>query len=112
MAYDESLALRIRAALAGDPAIDEKKMFGGVAFLCRGRMFVGVSGRSLMARVGNDNYADSLQREHVREMDFTGKPMRGYVFVDAPGVETEAQLHYWLQRCKQFVATLPPKQAK
>jgi hypothetical protein len=45
-------------------------------------------------------------------MDFTGKPMRGYVFVDAPGVKTEAQLHFWLQRCKKFVATLPPKAAK
>lgn len=112
MAYDESLALRIRVALAGDPAVGERKMFGGVAFLHRGLMFVGVSGTSLMARVGSDNYADSLRHKHVREMDFTGKPMRGYVFVDAPGIKTEAQLHFWLQRCKKFVATLPLKTAK
>ena len=112
MAYDESLVLRIRATLANDPAIGEKKMFGGVAFLYRGLMFVGVSGTSLMARVGKDNYADSLRRKHVREMDFTGKPMQGYVFVDALGIKTERHLQFWLQRCKQFVATLPPKEPK
>ena len=109
MAYDEALAHRIRNALADDPAVTEKKMFGGVAFLHRGLMFVGVSDASLMARVGKANYADSLRRKHVREMDFTGKPMQGYVFVDSPGIKTEEQLRFWLQRCKKFVATLPPK---
>lgn len=112
MAYDETLANRIRSALADDPAVTEKKMFGGIAFLHRGRMFVGVSGGSLMARVGKPNYADALGREHVREMDFTGKPMRGYVYVDSPGTRTEEQLEFWLSRCKEFVAALPPKGAK
>ena len=112
MAYDETLAHRIRYALADDRAVTEKKMFGGIAFLHRGLMFVGVSNASLMARVGKANYADSLGRKHVREMDFTGKPMQGYVFVDSPGIRTDEQLHFWLQRCKEFVATLPPKGAK
>ena len=112
MAYDEALADRIRKALAGDSAVTEKKMFGGIAFLHRGLMFVGVSDASLMARVGKAHYADSLRRRHVREMDFTGKPMQGYVFVDLPGVKTEKQLRFWLQRCKDFVAMLPPKKAK
>jgi TfoX N-terminal domain len=76
MAYDEKLAQRIREALAGSAAITEKKMFGGIAFLHRGLMFVGVSDSSLMARVGKANHADSLSRKHVREMDFTGKPMQ------------------------------------
>jgi hypothetical protein len=84
LAYDETLAHRIRTALAGDSGISEKKMFGGLAFLDRGLMFVGVSGRKLMARVGKENYADSLRREHVREMDFTGKPIQGYVYVEPP----------------------------
>ena len=111
MAYDERLAQRIRSALQGHPHITEKKMFGGVAFLRKGLMFVGVSDASLMARVGKDNHADSLGRKHVRPMDFTGKPMQGYVFVDPEGTKTEAQLRFWLERCEQFVATLPPKTA-
>lgn len=109
MAYDEVLAARIRGGLADETAVSEKKMFGGIAFLHRGHMFVGVSGASLMARVGKAGHADSLGRAHVREMDFTGKPMQGYVFVDPPGTVTDAQLHFWLQRCLDFVATLPPK---
>jgi hypothetical protein len=112
MAYSERLAQRIREALADDRAVTEKKMFGGIAFLRRGLMFVGVSDSSLMARVGKPNYAESLSRKHVREMDFTGKPMQGYVFVDAPGLETDAQLRFWIERCKTFVATLPPKTGK
>jgi TfoX/Sxy family transcriptional regulator of competence genes len=109
MAYDEALAERIRSALAGDTAVTEKKMFGGLAFLDRGLMFVGVSGSKLMARVGKENYPDSLRHEHVREMDFTGKPMQGYVYVEPPALETEEQLGFWLQRCKAFVSTLPAK---
>ncbi len=109
MAYDEQLAQRIRNALAGNRAITERKMFGGITFLRKGLMFVGILDSSLMARVGKENHADSLSRKHVREMDFTGKPMQGYVFVDAPGIETEAQLRFWLERCEQFVTTLPLK---
>ena len=112
MAYDERLAQRIRSALQGNRHVAEKKMFGGIAFLRKGLMFVGVSDGSLMARVGKDNHADALSRKHVRPMDFTGKPMQGYVFVDAEGTKTEAQLRFWLKRCEQFVATLPPKAAK
>ncbi|MCW5658482.1 MAG: TfoX/Sxy family protein [Burkholderiaceae bacterium] len=112
MAYDERLAQRIRSALQGKRYITEKKMFGGIAFLRKGLMFVGVSDAALMARVGKEKHADSLGRKHVREMDFTGKPMQGYVFVDAEGVNTEAQLRFWLDRCEQFVSTLPPKAAK
>lgn len=109
MAYDEGLARRIREALGADAAVTEKKMFGGLAFLYRGLMFVGVSGDKLMARVGRDEYEDSLRREHVRQMDFTGKPMQGYVYVEAGGLRTMKQLQFWLERCRGFVGTLPPK---
>jgi hypothetical protein len=87
-------------------------MFGGLAFLHRGLMFVAVSGNKLMARVGKENYQDSLRRQHVREMDFTGKPMQGYVYVESPGLETDEQITFWLQRCKAFVGSLPAKAAK
>jgi hypothetical protein len=112
MAYDEALADRIRTALTDDPALTEKQMFGGLAFLHRGLMFVGVSGNKLMARVGKDHYADSLAHKHVREMDFTGRPMQGYVYVEPAGLRSDEQLRFWLQRCKQFVSSLPAKAAK
>jgi TfoX/Sxy family transcriptional regulator of competence genes len=112
LAYDEDLAARIRITLAGDPAITERKMFGGLAFLHGGLMFVGVSGSKLMARVGKANYLSSLNHKHVREMDFTGKPMQGYVYVEPPAIKTEEQLRFWLQRCKEFVTTLPAKVPK
>ena len=112
MAYDEALANRIRQALAGDPACSEKKMFGGIAFLLDGLMFVGVSGSKLMARVGKGSYEEALGLDHVREMDFTGRPMQGYVYVEPAGIETEEQLGVWLQRCRAFVGTLPAKAKK
>jgi TfoX N-terminal domain len=98
--------------MAGDEAFSEKKMFGGLAFLHRGLMFVGVSGSKLMARVGKENYEDSLGRKHVRKMDFTGKPMQGYVYVEPPGLQSNEQLNFWLQRCKQVVSVLPAKPSK
>ncbi|MEY4752292.1 MAG: hypothetical protein RIQ60_4506 [Pseudomonadota bacterium] len=109
MAYDEYLAGRIRKALTHAPGITEKKMFGGVCFLRHGLMFAGVTGSTVMARIGKANYEAALAREHVRVMDFTGKPMAGYVFVDEPGVATETELKSWLDLCIDFVATLPPK---
>lgn len=112
MAYDEALANRVRNALDADGDVTEKKMFGGIAFLHRGLMFVGVSGDKLMARVGRESYQESLARQHVREMDFTGKPMQGYVYIEPLGIKDEEQLRFWLQRCKQFVSTLPAKAAK
>ncbi len=109
MPYDETLVIRLRRVFAGVPDVAEKKMFGGVAFLERGLMVVGVAGAALMARVGPTHYEESLGRAHVREMDFTGRPMRGYVFVDAPGVATDAELRFWVDRCRAFVKTLPAK---
>lgn len=112
MAYDEHLASRVRRTLGKSPGITEKRMFGGIAFLRHGLMFVGVSGSTLMARVGKAMHEDSLAREHVRVMDFTGKPMTGYVFVDEPGTATDESLGFWVRRCLDFVATLPPKAQK
>jgi hypothetical protein len=110
MAYDEGLAQRLRDQLHPSTKITERKMFGGLAFMSNGHMCVGILGETLMARVGPDNYEAALNRPHVRRMDFTGKPMRGYVFVDPPGFEDDAALDAWLTDCRHFVASLPPKQ--
>ena len=109
MAYDEGLAERIRLTVAERPAIIEKKMFGGLAFMLNDYMFCGVTNEELMARVGPDNYETSLSKPHVREMDFTGRSMKGYVFVAPEGVESDPELLYWVDLCAEFVMTLPPK---
>lgn len=109
MPHDEGLAQRIREALTDRPGISEKKMFGGVAFLCHGHMFVGIAAQSLMVRVGPDGYERALAMPHARVMDFTGKPMRGYVFVDAQGFATASDLAAWIDRSLCFVRSLRPK---
>ena len=109
MAYDRGLAQRIREMLEGRDGIAERKMFGGIAFMNHGHMFVGVAGSALMARIGGDRYDAALAEPHVRQMDFTGKPMKGYVFVDPPGLAADADLQRWIDGCAAFVASLPPK---
>lgn len=112
MSYDEGLAERLREALQSQRDISEKKMFGGLAFMSRGYMFIGITGDILMARIGPEYYEQALSRPHVRVMDFTGKPMKGYVFVDSPGFESDSDLSDWVQRCHRFVQSLPPKKHK
>lgn len=109
MAFDEGLAQRVREVLGPRAGISERRMFGGLAFLLDGKMFVGIVGETLMARVGLERYEDALALPQVRPMDFTGKPMKGYVYIDAPGIEDDAQLAAWVNWCAAFVATLPEK---
>ena len=108
MAYDEGLAQRIREIL-GRARVTEKRMFGAVAFLSRGHMFAGIVGDTLMARIGPKLYADALREPHVREMDFTGRPMKGYVFVEPPRIEQDDALERWIVTSRTFVRSLPPK---
>jgi TfoX/Sxy family transcriptional regulator of competence genes len=89
MAFDEGLANRIRIALGTTEDVTEKKMFGGVAFLIGGKMFCGIVGDELMVRVGPARYEDSLSKPGVRPMDFTGRPMKGYVFVGSAACRTK-----------------------
>ncbi|MBI5900024.1 MAG: TfoX/Sxy family protein [Rhodocyclales bacterium] len=109
MAYDEGLAERIRDALRGRRGTSERRMFGGIAFMLDGNMAIGIVGDTLMARVGPARYEDALALPYVRPMDFTGKPMKGYVYVDPPGIEEDAALENWIAACSAFVSTLPPK---
>jgi hypothetical protein len=112
MAYDEDVARRVRALLAGRRDLEERRMFGGLAFLLGGHMTAGVAGEELMLRVGPDAYDEVLRRPHVREMDFTGTPLRGLVFLEPAGFRSDADLRAWLSRAQSFVATLPPKPAR
>jgi TfoX/Sxy family transcriptional regulator of competence genes len=109
MAFDEGLAKRVRKVLRDRKGISERKMFGGLAFMSRGHMFVGILGDTLMARVGPDQYADALRQPGAREMDFTGKPMNGYVFVAPIGIDADSVLERWIAQCLTFVGSLPPK---
>src|SRR5436190_1881655 len=106
MPYDETLAERIRRALEPRDDVTEKKMFGGLAFLLDGKMFVGIVKDTLMVRVGPERYPAALAEEHVRPMDFTGRPMNGYVFVGPEECRTEKAVGKWVERGAAFVATL------
>ena len=109
MAYDEVLAARICSALEGQSGVAEKKMFGGVAFMVDGNMACGVTSDELMVRVGPDNYEDALSRPHARPMDFTGRPMRGMVYVSRPGFESDQDLGAWVESGASFARSLPAK---
>jgi TfoX N-terminal domain len=109
MAYDEGLVERLREVFRGRSGIVEKKMFGGLAFMLSGNMCCGVVGETLMARVGPVQYEAALARPHTREMDFTGKSLKGFVYVDPEGFESDADLQSWVALCEAFVGSLPRK---
>jgi hypothetical protein len=109
MAYDEALAERVREQLAAEPAISEKAMFGGLAFLLDGNMAVGLSGDELMVRVGPDASDDPLARPHTRPFDMTGRPMKGWILVAPEGVAEDDDLTAWVARGVDFARSLPPK---
>jgi len=107
--YDEHLATRVRTRLAALPGFAERRMFGGLCFLLRGHMAAGVVGGTLMLRVGPDQYRDALAQPHAREMDFTGRPLTGMVYVDEAGITTAPALARWLDRAIAFVNAQPQK---
>jgi hypothetical protein len=109
MAYDEGLAERLRNLLQNQPDVEEKKMFGGLCFLVGKHMCCGIVGDKLMARVGPDNYNAYLSRKHVHEMNFTGKSMKGMVYVEHDGIAEDGDLLFWVDMCLAFVKGLPPK---
>ena len=108
MAYDEKLAARVRKALARTPGVVEKKMFGGIAFLTRGNMLVGVHKEALIARIAPDETDDALRDPNARIFDITGRPMKGWILVKPTGV-AGAKLGKWIDRASRFVRTLPAK---
>lgn len=110
MAYDEDLANRIREILAGTGNVDEKRMFGGLAFLVNGNMAVAASGQGgLMVRVPPDDTAALLGRDHVEPMVMAGRETRGWLRICTEGVRTKRQLQPWVNRGVQYASGLPPK---
>jgi TfoX/Sxy family transcriptional regulator of competence genes len=109
MAYDEALAARIRGYLGDGPGISERKMFGGICFMVNGNMCAGVTNDRLMARVGAPSYEAALKRPGAYEMEFTGRPMTGMVFVNAADVAADDTLASWLAPCLEFASSLKPK---
>ncbi len=106
----QELTEKIRGIIGDDPNVSERKMFGGVCFLLNGNMLCGSTKQGdLMLRVGKDRQAQARSRPHAREMDFTGRPMAGFVFVDPDGINDKAQLEDWIALATEFVASLPPK---
>ena len=110
MAYDEVLADRLRDLFVQEQIeTEEKKMFGGLGFMIRDYMCVGITGEDLMARVGPDYYETALTQPHARPMDFTKKPLKGYVYVSPQGLDSEDALKDWVDRCVAFIHSLPAK---
>lgn len=103
MAYDEYLGDRIAAALKQKHVkFAAKKMMGGLCFMVNDKMCVGIVKDCLMARVGPDNYTAALAKPGCKQMDFTGRPMQGYVFVEPAAIDTDTELDYWIDLCLQY----------
>lgn len=103
MAYDEYLADRIRQTLRSKRVTaEEKKMMGGLAFMVDEKMCVGIVKENLMVRVGPDRYEEALQHPGCRPMDFTGRPLKGFVFVSPEAVDEDEQLSQWVQRALDY----------
>jgi TfoX/Sxy family transcriptional regulator of competence genes len=112
MAYDPVLADRVRVALGDQPGVVEKHMFGGIAFMLNGHMCVGLVKAQLMLRIRPEEYDKFLEREGVYPMEFTGRPMRGFVFIDAEKTATIAAVRRWIQPALFYVLSLPAKEQK
>jgi TfoX/Sxy family transcriptional regulator of competence genes len=110
MAFDEALAARIRQGFARRKGIQEKKMFGGVGFLLKGNMCVGVWRESLIVRLDLEEYASALKEPHVSEFNITGRSMRGWVLVGPAGLTMDEELKSWIARAVKFVGKLPAKE--
>jgi len=112
MAYDERLAQRLREVLYRTRGLTEKPMFGGIAFLLRGRMCCGVNGGDLVVRVGPQAYEAALARPHARPMDFTGRALTGFVYVGPRGTARKASLEKWVAEALAFARSLPAKRGR
>ena len=102
MAYNTKLADRIRETIADMPNVEEKFMFGGVCFMLNGKMCIGVVQDEMMCRINPAVYEEALRKDGCRKMVFTGKPMKGYVYVSEEGMKTKKEFDYWINLCVAF----------
>lgn len=109
MAYDQGLAQRVREQLDGHPGLTEKQMFGGLAFMLRGNMCVGVSGDDLIVRLDPEEYEEAVARPGARVFDFTGRAMKGWVVAGAEAIDDDEALSGWIGAATRFVRSLPAK---
>jgi hypothetical protein len=109
MAYDEELAERVRELLGLHGEVSERRMFGGVGFLVAGNMACGVIGDDLIVRVGPDQAEQALRDPNAREFDFTGRPMKGWVYVTPAGTSADDDLEGWVEAGAGFASSLPEK---
>lgn len=109
MAYDQVLAGRISDELASIPAIEEKRMFGGVGYMLNGNMSVGVYKENLIVRVGHEGFEEKMNMPHTVPFDITGKAMKGWLMVKPGGIESDEDLHYWIGLGVEFARSLPSK---
>jgi TfoX/Sxy family transcriptional regulator of competence genes len=109
MAYDEGVAQRIREILEKRDDVVEKKMFGGIAFMVRGNMCVGVSKSYVMVRADTHRYAELAAHPHVRPMEMGGRAMKGFLFIAPEGYESDEDLAGWVDTALEYVLTLPLK---
>jgi TfoX/Sxy family transcriptional regulator of competence genes len=107
VSYDERLATRVRSVLGDRARVTERRMFGGLAFMVSGHMACGIVGEDLMVRVGPARYEKALARRHARPMDFTGKALRGMIYVGPAGLRSRAVLSGWIQLALELVRSLP-----
>jgi TfoX/Sxy family transcriptional regulator of competence genes len=109
MSYDQGLAQRIHDFLVTQPELMEKKMFGGLCYMLQGNMCCGVVGNKLVLRINGPKYDELLEHKHISVVDFTGKPMRGFLYVDPTAIKTQQQLLEWLSHSIDYCLSLPPK---
>ena len=102
MPYDEKLAARVRETLAELSHVEEKKMMGGLTFMVNGKMCVGVLDDELMCRIDPDLYESALERKGSRPMDFTGRSMKGFIFVANEGMKSQKDFDYWISLALDF----------
>ena len=112
MAYDEILANRVREILSPLRKVEEKKMMGGLTFMVNDKICVGILKDNLMVRIDPDIYEKVLERTGCWEMDFTGRPMRGFVFIDPKGTNTKKDLNYWLGLALEYNKKARPSKRK
>jgi len=102
MAYNEQIADRIREFLVDQPQIEEKLMMGGIAFMVNDKMCVGVIKDDMMARIDPEKWEEALEKHGCRPMDFTGKTMKGWVFISPEGIDKIKDLKYWINLALDF----------
>jgi len=112
MGFDQNLADRVRRILGKINGVSEKKMFGGLCFLVNGNMALGLVNEDLMIRVRPESYEKMLAQPNVRKMDFTGKPLKGFLYVGAKGTDSDKDLKKWVSKGIEFAMSLPPKDKK